>query len=217
VPAQQRGELRGLVGAEWPGGEWFVVVGVACVFESLAREPAASSVARQDVQVHVAVHVLQERVVEVVGRERRLQGAGGQRDASAQVRPRLRARGGYVFLVAAQRQEALAQEVLVALVEHQPPVRGFGQDRTEAGIAQNTPFHRTPLSRLARAVATHREYGSARRGGSRRLPPAPVSLGQEDATARAGDYTRDGHDVAGVCVSGWLFCHAHPSYPGRPC
>lgn len=114
-----------------------VVPRIPWIVKDAALERPWSRVSRNDVQVDVAVLILEKCVVEVVRMKCEGEGNGGFCQAPVQFQPFVFSEVGRLFHMPAGGQEALAQQILVA-IENKPPMSAFNDDWTEGCVAKGT-------------------------------------------------------------------------------
>src|SRR6185437_3812476 len=129
--------------------------GVA-VEELHASEGARRIVARDDVQVDVAILVHQERVVEAVGLEAGAQGIANAAEGGPQVGQLGWGEVADVLVVAPEDEEALAERVLVA-IDGEPPVHALPDLVAWQGVAEKA-VHGEPLQFPISASARDTRY-----------------------------------------------------------
>lgn len=138
--AKKFGEVR-LIGRGQPI-RWIVdrvVSRIPRIVKHAALECPLIRVSRDDVQVHVSVLILEERVVEVIRAKCLRQSIGGISQEPVQFKPLVFAEVGRLLHMPAGGEEALAQQILV-VIEDESPMCAVNDDGTEPRVAEGT-FH----------------------------------------------------------------------------
>src|SRR2546425_5408290 len=106
------------------------MAGIVRIVKAKSGQVTRPRVSRDDVQMHVPVLILQERIVEVIRLKRGSQQRGHQADLCVELSPLVRRKVDNLLLMPFQYDYQLAEQVLVE-VEPDLPMRPFVNDRSQ--------------------------------------------------------------------------------------